>query len=89
MFEGDNDRVKLFTLFCGDEDEKVIRAASGALAILSTSEVVCRKILEVNYSHVYTDTITDNIIALDKLLFFSQKVLVFFLFLYEKVWCGY
>ena len=47
MFEGENDRVKLFTLLCGDEDEKVIRAASGGLAVLSTSEKICRKILQV------------------------------------------
>ena len=47
LFEGENDRVKLFTLLCGDEDEKVIRAASGALAVLTTSELVCRKILQV------------------------------------------
>ena len=47
LFEGDNDRVKLFTLLCGDEDEKIIRATSGALAVLSTSEIICRKILQV------------------------------------------
>ena len=48
LFEGENDRVKLFTLLMGDEDEKIVRATSGALACLSTSEVICRKIIEVS-----------------------------------------
>ena len=28
----------------GDEDEKIVRATSGALACLTTSEVICQKI---------------------------------------------
>ncbi|WAR16167.1 UN45B-like protein [Mya arenaria] len=48
-FEGENDRVKFFMLICGDEDEKIVRAASGALAVLtSESDIVCKKIVEVN-----------------------------------------
>lgn len=48
-YEGENDKVKYMTLKCGDEDEKVVRAASGALAILTTdSDIVCKKILQVN-----------------------------------------
>ena len=47
-FEGENDKVKFMTLMCGDEDEKCIRAAAGALAILtSESKVVCKKITQV------------------------------------------
>lgn len=32
---GDNDRIKLMVLYCGDEDPAVQRACCGALAILS------------------------------------------------------
>lgn len=48
LYEGENDRVKLLTLYCGDEeDPKLVIAAAGALAVLSHSEIVCKKILEV------------------------------------------
>ena len=50
MFQGDNDRVKLMVLFCGDEDEKVVLAASGCLATLSDDEKICQKIISVSYS---------------------------------------
>ena len=39
-FLGENDRVKLLVLFCGnEEDELLIKAALGTLAILSSSHV--------------------------------------------------
>ena len=39
-FLGENDRVKLLVLFCGnEEDELLIKAALGTLAILSTLHV--------------------------------------------------
>lgn len=48
LFEGENDRVKLLTLYCGDEeDPKLVIAAAGALAVLSHSEIICKKVLEV------------------------------------------
>lgn len=48
-YEGDNDKVKFMTLKCGDEDDKVVRAAAGALAILTTDNaVICKKVLQVN-----------------------------------------
>lgn len=51
MFEGENDRVKLLTLYSGisdeDDDPLVARAAAGALAMLSHSEKICQKITEV------------------------------------------
>lgn len=46
-FEAENDRLKLIVLYCGDEDELVVRAATGALAMLTHSEKICRKVLEV------------------------------------------
>lgn len=41
------ERVKLLTLFSGEEDFQLARAASGALAVLSSSEKVCKQILKV------------------------------------------
>ncbi|XP_033096200.1 protein unc-45 homolog B-like isoform X2 [Anneissia japonica] len=48
LFLKDNDKVKLLTLLAGEEDLKLKMAASGALAMLSTNEIVCNKILMVN-----------------------------------------
>ncbi|PFX12542.1 Protein unc-45-like A [Stylophora pistillata] len=41
------ERVKLLTLLSGEEDFELARAASGALAVLSSSEKVCKQILKV------------------------------------------
>ncbi|KAH3710054.1 hypothetical protein DPMN_069520 [Dreissena polymorpha] len=47
-FEGENDKVKFFTLMCGDDDDKIVRAAAGALAVLTAdSDIVCKKITQV------------------------------------------
>lgn len=46
-FEGENDRVKYLVILCEDEDEATSRAASGALAILtSASKKACEKIFD-------------------------------------------
>lgn len=47
--EGKNDKVKYCVLLCGDdEDEEVVKAASGALAMLtSQSNKICHKVFEV------------------------------------------
>ncbi|KAL4218417.1 Protein unc-45 A [Mactra antiquata] len=48
-FEGENDKTKFMVLMLSDEDDKCVRAASGALAILTgDSEIICNKILQVN-----------------------------------------
>ena len=49
MHLAENDKVKLLTLYCGDEDPAVQRAACGALAILSSNypEKITEKIIEV------------------------------------------
>jgi hypothetical protein len=46
--EGNNDKVKYLVLLCGDgDDAEVVKAAAGALAMLtSISNVVCRKVFE-------------------------------------------
>lgn len=47
-FHGDDvERVKLWTLFSGEEDEALVRAASGGLAQLSHDPKICHKIMEV------------------------------------------
>ena len=49
MHLAENDKVKLLTLYCGDEDPAVQRAACGALAILSSNhpEKITEKIIKV------------------------------------------
>lgn len=42
------ERVKLLTLLSGEEDFELSRAASGALAVLSSSEKVCKQIIKVS-----------------------------------------
>lgn len=47
LFEGQNDRVKFLCLLCQEEDEETAKAASGALAILtSSSKKCCDKMFE-------------------------------------------
>ena len=47
-FYGDDvERVKLWTLFAGEEDEKLALAASGGLAQLSTDSKISEKIMQV------------------------------------------
>ncbi|XP_038051819.1 protein unc-45 homolog B-like isoform X2 [Patiria miniata] len=46
-FLGDNDRVKLLVLYCGEEDEALVKAAAGALACIAHQKEVCDKILKV------------------------------------------
>ncbi|XP_046839151.1 protein unc-45 homolog A-like isoform X2 [Xenia sp. Carnegie-2017] len=45
--ENTTERVKLFTLFSGEEDELLARACSGALAILTDNPKICKKVSEV------------------------------------------
>ncbi|XP_022088916.1 protein unc-45 homolog B-like [Acanthaster planci] len=46
-FLGDNDRVKLLVLYCGEEDEALVKAAAGALASIAHLQEVCDKVLKV------------------------------------------
>jgi len=51
MFEKEDtptERVKLLTLLSGEDDFQLARAASGALAVLSASEKVCKQIMKVS-----------------------------------------
>lgn len=45
LFKGENDRVKLMVLYSGDgEDEGLVRAAAGALAMISNDREIAHKI---------------------------------------------
>ncbi|XP_031572877.1 protein unc-45 homolog B-like [Actinia tenebrosa] len=51
MYENEDsptERVKLMTCYSGEEDVALKRAASGALAMLTASEKVCRQVVKVN-----------------------------------------
>ena len=47
FYSDDVERVKLWTLFSGEEDVALVRAASGGLAQLSHDPKICEKIVEV------------------------------------------
>jgi len=49
MFHGENDRVKLLVLYSGMlEDERLVRAASGALAMIAHDRVISNRITTVS-----------------------------------------
>ena len=48
MCEGENDRVKMMVLFAGEEDSALVRAATGALAFMSSNVKLCEKIVQVS-----------------------------------------
>ncbi|CAF0902489.1 unnamed protein product, partial [Didymodactylos carnosus] len=47
-FTSENDRIKLLVLYCGEEDEALIKASSGALASLSSLNADIEHIQELN-----------------------------------------
>ncbi|XP_048256515.1 protein unc-45 homolog B-like [Haliotis rufescens] len=47
LYEGENDRVKLMVLFCGEEDPELRLAAAGAIAMISSLPSIAKKIIEV------------------------------------------
>lgn len=47
FYSEDTERVKLWTLFAGEEDEKLALAAAGGLAQLSHDPKICKMILQV------------------------------------------
>ena len=50
FYNDDIERVKLWTLFSGEDDPALARAASGGLAILSRDPKICQKIMTVTKS---------------------------------------
>ena len=49
-FHGENDRLKLLFLLCGEEDIALVRAASGAVAMLTADldKELCHKLTTVS-----------------------------------------
>lgn len=47
-FTAENDRIKLLVLLCGEEDEPLIRAALGTLAVLSSLQADIEYIKDLN-----------------------------------------
>ena len=50
FYNDDIERVKLWTLFSGEDDPALARAASGGLALLSRDTKICQKIMTVTKS---------------------------------------
>ncbi|XP_055959152.1 protein unc-45 homolog B isoform X2 [Patella vulgata] len=63
LYEKENDKVKLMLLYCGEEDINLVKAAAGAVAILSPSEIVCKKIVEVAPWNEILQTLVANEMA--------------------------
>ncbi|CAF0892146.1 unnamed protein product [Didymodactylos carnosus] len=80
-FTPENDRIKLLVLFCGEEDEALIKAASGALAILSSLDVDLEQIetfdLEPDERKKLESIIEDNRIICNKILEVTSFVEIF------------
>ncbi|KAK7872199.1 hypothetical protein R5R35_001759 [Gryllus longicercus] len=52
IYEAGNDRAKFLVLLCGEEDVDTVKAAAGALAIMtSTSKKICKKVFEASTWH--------------------------------------
>ena len=68
MFEGENDRVKLMLLYSGDEEDgRLVRAASGCLAMLSGNPLICKKITTVcNIVKIESHSLAFNCLLLNK-----------------------
>lgn len=71
-FTGENDRVKLLVLLCGDEDEVLIKAALGALAILSYLQTNLEEFKDVELDEEdkkkFNEYIEDNRIICEKIV---------------------
>ena len=49
MHKEENDKIKFLVLLCNeDEDERVLRGAAGALAMMTYDKVICHKIVSVS-----------------------------------------
>ena len=72
FFVGENDRIKLLVLLCGEEDELLITAASGTLAVLSTLQVDLDEIrgveLDPEDRKRFDDLIEENRIICEKIV---------------------
>ncbi len=71
-FIGENDRIKLLVLLCGEEDELLIKAALGTLAVLSSLQADLEYIKDLNFEdnerQRLNDLIKENRIICEKIL---------------------
>ena len=81
FFVGENDRIKLLVLLCGEEDELLIIAASGTLAVLSTLQVDLEEIkgveLDPEDRKKFDDLIEENRIICEKIVQVHSFIEVF------------
>jgi hypothetical protein len=77
-FIGENDRIKLLVLLCGEEDELLIKAALGTLAVLSSLQADLEYIkdltLEDNERQRLNDLIKQNQIICEKIVEVCSRV---------------
>ena len=75
-FTGENDRVKLLVLLCGGDDDLLMKAASGTLAVLSSLQVDLDEIkgveLNPDESKRLNDLLEDNRIICEKIVNVSR-----------------
>ena len=78
-FIGNNDRIKLLVLLCGEDDELLIKAALGTLAVLSSLQADLEYIkdlnLEVEERKRLNNLITENRTICEKILDVSSLCL--------------
>ncbi len=80
-FTGENDRVKLLVLLCGDEDDLLVKAALGTLAVLSSLQINLEDYKDVDLQDEdrkkLNEYIEDNRIICEKIVnvrfFWSQR----------------
>ena len=59
MYEGENDKVKMMVLLCGEEDENLVKAAAGVIATLSSRPLICKKVVAVSTTVIYKLTTSE------------------------------
>ncbi|CAF3365913.1 unnamed protein product [Rotaria socialis] len=71
-FTGENDRIKLLVLYCGGDDESLIKAAMGTLAVLSSLQADIEHIKDLNLEaeerQRLNDLIKENRVICNKML---------------------
>ncbi len=71
-FTAENDRIKLLVLLCGEEDDLLIKAALGTLAVLSSLQINLEEFKDVDLDEddkkKLNDYIEENRIICEKLV---------------------
>jgi hypothetical protein len=72
LFTGENDRIKLLVLLCGEEDELLVKAALGTLAILSSLQIDLDEFKDVDLAEEdrkkLNDYVEENRIICDRIV---------------------